>query len=57
MKSKTYTLTLTQNELDLLESIISDVEDDYTDPDDDSTVGDELVTNVYESLQNKFSDV
>ena len=55
MKSKTYTLTLTQNELDLLESIISDVEDDYTDPDYDSTVGDELVTDVYESLQNKLS--
>jgi hypothetical protein len=55
VKRKTYTITLTQNELDLLESILSDVEDDYTDPDDDSTVGDESVTDVYKSLQNKLS--
>ena len=51
---KTYTITLDENEFDLLRFFVDSFEDDYTEGRDD-TIGDENAEDVYERLQNKLS--
>ena len=48
-----FTITLDENEYDLVRSFIDENEDDYTE-DDDFTVGDEPATEVYQRVQEKF---
>ena len=51
---KTCTITLDENEFDLLRFFVDSFEDDYTEGRDD-TIGDENAEDVYERLQNKLS--
>jgi hypothetical protein len=48
-----FTITLDENEYDLVRFFIESNEDDYTE-DDDSTVGDEPASEVYQRVQEKF---
>ena len=52
--SKTFTITLDENEFDLLRFFVDCFEDDYTVGRDD-TIGDENAEDVYERLQQKLS--
>lgn len=52
--TKTYTITLDENEFDLLRFFVDTFEDDYTEGRDD-TIGDENAEEVYERLQRKLS--
>jgi len=49
-----FTITLDENEFDLVRFFIESNEDDYTEEDDDFTVGDEPASEVYERVQEKF---
>jgi hypothetical protein len=51
---KTFTITLDENEYLLLESLVADGEEIYTEPDEDMMVGDELAIEIYARLQKKF---
>jgi hypothetical protein len=51
---KTFTLTLDENEYLLLESLVSDGEEIYTEPEEDMMIGEELAIDVYARLQDKF---
>ena len=56
MKTKTYTLTLDESELYLLDSLVQDGEDYYTEDNGREILG-ELSNDVYERLQEKFSEI
>jgi hypothetical protein len=49
-----FTITLDENEYDLVRFFIESNEDDYTEEDDDFTVGDEPASEVYQRVQEKF---
>ncbi len=51
---KTFTLTLDENEYLLLESLVADGEETYTEPKEDMMIGDELAIDVYARIQEKF---
>jgi hypothetical protein len=53
---KTYTITLTENEYLLLESIVADSEVSYTDDDHDYEVGGEMANDLYANIQEKFEN-
>lgn len=56
MKTDTYTLTLDESELYLLDSLVQDGEDYYTEDNGRVILG-ELSNDVYERLQEKFSEI
>jgi hypothetical protein len=51
---KTFTLTLDENEYLLLESLVADGEETYTEPEEDMMIGEELAIDVYARIQEKF---
>lgn len=53
---KSYTITLTENEYLLLESIVADSEVSYTDDELDFEIGGELANDLYACIQRKLEN-